>query len=147
MRTFFMLFLAGMISIGGLQAQNKGKAGAKIMKTHKIVFQMVSKDTSDHSAMIRQLYNIHKLAPGTKLEVVCHGPGLNFIHKDKSLVLDKLKDLSVNYKVDFVACEFTMQQKNISKEQLLDECRTVPGGIMEIVSKQEKGWSYIKAGY
>ena len=46
-----------------------------------------------------------------------------------------------------MACEFTMQQKNIKKEQLLDESRTVPGGILEIVDKQSKGWSYIKAGY
>ena len=108
---------------------------------------MVSKDTADHNAMVRQLSNIQNLAPGTKLEVVCHGPGMSFIHKEKSLVLDKLKDLVASYKVDFVGCEFTMQQKNIKREQLLEECRTVPGGILEIVQKQEKGWSYIKAGF
>ena len=62
------------------------------------------------------------------------------------MVLTSLGALA-NQKVDFVACEFTMQQKNIKREQLLDQCRTVPGGILEIVEKQEKGWSYIKAGY
>ncbi|MBL0102122.1 MAG: DsrE family protein [Saprospiraceae bacterium] len=113
---------------------------------HKIVFQMVSKDTADHNAMVRQLFNIQKLAPDTKLEVVCHGPGINFIQKEKSLVLSKLEELASS-NVDFVACEFTMQQKNIKKEQLMDKCRTVPGGILEIVEKQEQGWSYIKAGY
>lgn len=147
MKPLFLILLSTLMTFGSLTAQSKGKSSPKKAKSHKIVFQMVSKDTTDHNAMVRQLSNIQKLAPGTKLEVVCHGPGMSFIHKEKSLVLDKLKDLALTNKVDFVACEFTMQQKNIKREQLLDECRTVPGGILEIVDKQEKGWSYIKAGY
>ncbi|MBK8627458.1 MAG: DsrE family protein [Saprospiraceae bacterium] len=147
MKPLFMMFFTVLLAIGGLNAQTKGKAVSKKAKPYKIVFQMVSKDTTDHNAMVRQLFNIQKLAPGSKLEVVCHGPGMSFIHKEKSLVLDKLKDLVLLHKVDFVACEFTMQQKNIKREQLLDECRTVPGGILEIVDKQDKGWSYIKSGY
>jgi uncharacterized protein len=147
MRPLFFLFVALLMTSHVLSAQSSKKGQAKTQKVHKIVFQMVSKDTADHNALVRQLYNIQKLAPGTKLEVVCHGPGMNFIHKEKSLVLDKLKDLSNTVKVDFVGCEFTMQQKNIKREQLLDECRTVPGGILEIVERQEKGWTYIKSGY
>ncbi len=146
MRPIIIIFLAFLFSMSGLMAQNNAKSRVKKNQTHKIVFQMVSKDTADHNAMVRQLNNILKLSPETKLEVVCHGPGLSFIHKDKSLVLNDLGDLA-NKKVDFVACEFTMQQKNVKREQLLDQCRTVPGGILEIVAKQEKGWSYIKAGY
>ena len=147
MKPLFTILFSLFLTIGGLAAQNIKKATPKKLRTHKIVFQMVSKDTADHNAMVRQLYNLQRLAPGTKLEVVCHGPGMSFIHKDKSLVLAGLKDLVVIHKVDFVGCEFTMEQKNIKREQLLDECRTVPGGILEIVTKQEAGWSYIKAGY
>ena len=147
MKRFLLIFISVLVTIGSLSAQSKSKPNTQKAKPHKIVFQMVSKDTADHNAMVRQLYNIQKLAPGSKIEVVCHGPGMSFIHKDKSLVLDKLKDLAIANKLDFVACEFTMQQKNIKREQLLDECRTVPGGIIEIVERQEKGWSYIKAGY
>jgi intracellular sulfur oxidation DsrE/DsrF family protein len=113
---------------------------------HRIVFQMVSKDTADHNALVRQISNILKLEPAANVEVVCHGPGLQFIQKGKSQVLDKLESLALQ-KVDFVGCEFTMQQKNIKKDELLDACRTVPGGILEIVYRQEEGWSYIKAGY
>lgn len=146
MRPIMMIILAILFSLSGLSAQNKNKAKVKKPQVHKIVFQMVSKDTADHNAMVRQLSNILKLSPGTRLEVVCHGPGLSFIHKEKSMVLTSLGSLA-NQQVDFVACEFTMQQKNIKREQLMDQCRTVPGGILEIVEKQEKGWSYIKAGY
>jgi intracellular sulfur oxidation DsrE/DsrF family protein len=142
-----MLFFAFFLIFAGANAQAKGKSSTKSVKQYKIVFQMVSKDTADQNAMVRQLFNIQKLAPGTWVEVVCHGPGISFIQKEKSLVLDKLSELASVIKVDFVACEFTMQQKKIKKEQLMDGCRTVPGGILEIVDKQDKGWRYIKAGY
>ncbi|MEZ4910259.1 MAG: DsrE family protein [Saprospiraceae bacterium] len=114
-------------------------------KKHKIIFQMASKDTTDHSALIRQLNNLKKLAPKSQLEVVCHGPGLQLIHKEKSNYTRQVESLISNG-VDFVACEFTMQQKKVKKEQLIAKTRTVPGGILEIVEKEEKGWSYIKAG-
>jgi len=146
MRTLIIFIFGIIISVGTLSAQAKVKPGSTKAKNHKIVFQMVSKDTTDHSALMRQLGNILKLAPGTKLEVVCHGPGLSILIKDKSIVQDKLTSLAAQ-KVDFVACEFTMSQKNISRDQLVDICRTVPGGILEIVDKQDKGWSYIKSGY
>lgn len=146
MKHLILIFLAVLVtSVAGI-SQSKGKPSKQNHTSHRIVFQMVSKDTADHNAMVRQLFNIQKLSPNTKLEVVCHGPGLSFIHKDKSLVLTKLAELA-SAKVDFVACEFTMQQKNVKKEQLLDQCRTVPGGILEIVDKQDHGWRYIKAGY
>ncbi len=140
MKTFvsilFFIICSGVILNG--QANDNAK--------HRIVFQMVSKDTADHNALVRQINHILKLEPAASVEVVCHGPGLQFIQKGKSFALDKLKDLALQ-KVDFVGCEFTMQQKNIKREQLLDECRTVPGGILEIVYKQEQGWSYVKSGY
>jgi len=146
MRPILIVLSALLFSVGGLSGQTKVKSSVKKTKTHKIVFQMVSKDTADHNALVRQLFNIRNLAPTTKLEVVCHGPGLTFIQKNKSLVLDKLNELA-DVKVDFVGCEFTMTQKNVTRDQLMEKCRTVPGGILEIVDKQDKGWSYIKAGY
>lgn len=147
-KSIFLFVLFSFISAQSIlgQLEIPTDKSPKKVRQHKIVFQMVSKDTADHNAMVRQLNNIMKLSPNAKLEVVCHGPGITMIQKTKSFVLDQLSILA-SKKVDFVACEFTMAQKNLKKEQLLDECRTVPGGILEIVEKQEKGWSYIKAGY
>jgi intracellular sulfur oxidation DsrE/DsrF family protein len=140
MKTIFTFFLC--LGFSAMVVYGQSPSTPK----HRIVFQMVSKDSADHNALVRQISNILKLEPAASVEVVCHGPGLQFIQKGKSLVLDKLTALAVQ-KVDFVGCEFTMQQKNVKREQLLDACRTVPGGILEIVYRQEEGWSYIKAGY
>lgn len=111
----------------------------------KIIFQVTTSDTMAHSALTRQLNNIITAAPLATVEVMCHGPGMSFIHKEKSTVLNKVSELAARG-IDFVGCEFTMKMKNIKREQLLDEARTVPGGILEIVDKQNQGYAYIKAG-
>jgi intracellular sulfur oxidation DsrE/DsrF family protein len=37
-----------------------------------------------------------------------------------------------------------MKQHNISTSDIIEGVRSVPDGILEIVSKQQKGWGYIK---
>lgn len=39
-----------------------------------------------------------------------------------------------------------MAKKNITKEELIENVGTVPSGIVEVIMKQEQGWSYIKGG-
>jgi intracellular sulfur oxidation DsrE/DsrF family protein len=39
-----------------------------------------------------------------------------------------------------------MRKNNIESSQLVSVANIVPNGVMEVVAKQEEGWSYIKAG-
>ena len=48
--------------------------------------------------------------------------------------------------VDFAACRFSMKERNVKEEQLMQNVRIVDTGIIEIVDKQNAGWVYIKAG-
>lgn len=112
---------------------------------HKIVFQLTSNDTLAHKALMKQLGNILTLSPTTKLEVVCHGPGLSMLVNQTSIVTEKISEFSEKG-VDFMACQFSMKERKVAKEELHSNAKIVPGGILEIVQKQEQGWSYIKAG-
>lgn len=47
----------------------------------------------------------------------------------------------------FVACEFSMSERNVPKEKIIPKADFVKAGIMETVTKQEQGWSYIKSGF
>ena len=116
-----------------------------IYKQHQIVFQLTSADTTAHKMLLKQLGNIGKVAPKTKIEVVCHGPGIAILMKEKSIVKQKISEIA-GKDVQFVACEFSLQERKVDKSELIPEAGTVPAGIIEIVSKQEQGWSYIKAG-
>ncbi len=115
-------------------------------RKHKVVFQLTSKATLVHKALIKQIRNVQAAAPNTKIEVVCHNNGITFLQTAVSKQLTGVADLTKTG-VDFVACENTMRERKIKREELVGECRTVPAGLLEIIEKQEKGWAYVKAGF
>jgi intracellular sulfur oxidation DsrE/DsrF family protein len=123
-----------------------GSVIAQETKSHRIIFQVANNDTTAQAQLMKQLTNLQKVSPGIQLEVVCHGPGLELLISDKSYVPEKVAEQSKKG-VDFVACEFTMLQKNIDKSRLISGIRSVPAAIIEIAEKQEQGWSYIKSGF
>jgi uncharacterized protein len=114
-------------------------------KQHKIVFDFSKGDTASFSTMVRQAKGIMNAAPDAQLEIVCHGPGLNFIMSDKTNVLSDIQDLQKK-NVVFAACEGTMRRMGVAKTQLVPGSITVPLASLEISSKEQEGWSYIKAG-
>ena len=124
-------------------AQSTKAPGNKI---HKIVFQLSSDDTLVHKGLMRQLNNVLSAAPDSKIVVICHGPGINMLMLENTLVLDKIRLLKTK-EVTFTACENTLREKNISKDKIITEAGFVPSALIQIVSLQEEGWSYIKSGF
>src|SRR5688572_26923468 len=98
-------------------AQSKKQSVDKI---HRIVFQLSSDDTLVHKGLMRQLNNVLIAAPDSKIEVVCHGPGINMLMLENTLVLDKIQ-LFKTKGVTFKACENTLKEKNISKDKIITE--------------------------
>jgi intracellular sulfur oxidation DsrE/DsrF family protein len=94
---------------------------------------------------MKQFGNILSVSPTTQIEVVCHGPGLDMLVVSKSIVSEKINHFSEKGVV-FNACEFSMKERKVEKEAIIKSAGYVNAGIIEIVSKQEQGWSYIKAG-
>lgn len=111
----------------------------------KIVMQLTSADTTIHKMLMKQVNNILSTAPDTKIEIVCHGPGLSILNKSKTIVEKQLETASKKG-VDIVACQFSMKERNVSKDDLYPFVRIVEAGIIEIVDRQNDGWVYIKAG-
>jgi len=124
----------------------KDAATTETKKNHEIIFQFSTSDTLAQKALMKQLNNILNESPNTKIEVVCHGPGLVMLVKNKTTVYNSLQQMH-RRGVWFVACEFSMSERNVTKEEIITEAGFVKGGIIEIVDKQEKGWSYIKSGF
>lgn len=138
MKYFLLIFLSFISSKGETFAQTK---------QHKVVFELVSADTADHSAVLRQANNVLREAPDTKIEIVFHGKAIYALIKDKTTIRAKLDSL-VNAK-NFVvaACNNTLTRYNLNKNDVIPAAIIVPVAILELVKKQEEGWSYIKAGH
>lgn len=136
--------LATLLCASAVFAQSDESAVVSTKK-HKIVIQLTSNDTVVQKSVIKQLNNILRAAPNTKIEVVCHNNGLTFLQTATTKQADNIRALSARG-VDFVACENTMRDRKVKREDLLGVCRIVPAGVVEIMLKQEKKWAYLKAG-
>lgn len=151
MKKFFLVVMAFVITNSITAVKATGQVSASELssienKQHRIVFQLTTDDTLAHKSLMKQLNNITAVAPDTKIEVVCHGPGLNMLVTGKTTVQDKILQMK-NKGVVFMACEFSMSERKITKENIIPEAGFVKAGIIEIVTKQEQGWSYIKSGF
>jgi len=145
MKQYFIttILLAAFLAFNNLKAQESAQPTSKT--EHRIVFQLTSGDTTAHKQLMKQFGNILTVSPTTKIEVVCHGAGLDMLVSDKTIVEEKIK-LFAEKGVAFNACEFSIKERKVDRNKIIKSAGFVPAGIIEIVSKQEQGWSYIKAG-
>jgi intracellular sulfur oxidation DsrE/DsrF family protein len=131
------ILLAMLFISGGLKAQHS---------PHRIIWEINAKDTAVHSALFRQINNVLAEAPDTKIEVVFHGNAIYVVTADSSLHLDKIKR-DMQRGVNFAVCNNSMRRLQVDASRLVPGVTVVPVAILELVKKQEEGWSYIKAGY
>ena len=115
-------------------------------KVHKIVMQFSGGDSLDQVSIVGQVMNIRASWPQAQIEVVCHSSGLDVLTTSKSKVSKSVTDLS-SQGVVFAACNNTMRRRNLKKEDLLPISVVVPSAMLELVTKQEEGWAYLKGAH
>jgi intracellular sulfur oxidation DsrE/DsrF family protein len=138
-----VLALGTLMFRGWADAQEKGSRpeGTKMLKA---VIHVNFADTERQKHGLKNISNILKEAKApSDIEVVCHGAGISLLVKEKSSHGDEVSRL-MKAKVRFAACENTMKEKGISKEQLLPGVETVPSGAFEVIKKQQEGFGYFR---
>ena len=142
MNRMTLLGVMAALALGATQAtwaDDKPEAGLL-----KVVVHVNVPESGVQGAGLKNVTNILKDAPDTQVEVVCHGPGIGLVEKARTEHAEAVEAL-VKKGVKFVACENTMRQKSIKKEDLLAGVGTVPSGAVEVVRKQQKdGFAYFK---
>jgi uncharacterized protein len=136
MKKYLILMLLGLSAIA--YGQNKPV---------KIVFDVTSKDTLTHQAVLRHVNTMATSYPNSNFEVVVYGAAVSMFVKDQSSVSKDIGTACTKKNVSFVVCEQAMKKHNIDKSQLLPGIAMVPDGILEIVTKQGEGWGYIKESH
>lgn len=112
----------------------------------QVVMHLQTADTLVYRALVNQIDNMKKELPGTEIAVVCHGPGMDFLMKEKSRYINRIENMKYG-NVTFIGCEFTMKQRNISPNALVPYAKTVPFALADIVKKQQQNWIYVKLGF
>ena len=139
--TRFGLLITGLV-LGMAQAVRAGDKpeGGPL----KVVVHVNFPESGVQGAGLKNVTNILKAAPDAQIEVVCHGAGIGLVEKARTEHAEAVEAL-VKKGVKFVACENTMRQKSIRKDDLLAGVGTVPSGAVEVVRKQQRdGFVYFK---
>ncbi len=142
MKQFLLVLFISITSATFAQSSE----GVVDLKTHKIVMQFSVGDSLEQVSVVSQVGNIRAAWPKAVIEVVCHSSGLDLLTAKKSKVAASVADLS-SKGVVFAACNNTMKRRNVKKEDLLPSSVVVPSAMIELVTKQEKGWAYLKGAH
>jgi len=114
---------------------------------HKVLMQLSSGDTLAWKGLMNNIKNLKATwGDSVAIDVIVHGPGIGLLMKGQTNQLDKIIDFK-SKGVVFNACENTLAERKISKESIIQEAGFVKSAVVEIILKQEQGWTYIKSGF
>lgn len=116
-------------------------------KTHRVLFALTSGEEGDWNLLIGNIHNLMSGLPAgsVEVEVVAYSSGLNLVKKGSSAAAE-VEALEAKG-VRFAACQNSMRAQHVTVADLIPGVEPVPSGIVEVVTKQEQGWTYIKAGH
>jgi uncharacterized protein len=132
----------GLLALGLSLAVARGgdAAGGPL----KVVVHVNFAEAGAQGAGLKSVENVLKAEPHARVEVVCHAAGIGLVEQARSEHAAALAEL-IGKGVRVVACENTMRQKSIRKEDLLPGVGTVPSGAVEVIRKQQaEGYAYFK---
>lgn len=97
---------------------------------------------------LRNIRNHLDTDPAAKITVVTHANGVDFL-------MEGAKDANnaafagpvaalVGRGVKFEVCEITLKNRNLKKEQFLQEAEFTPSGVVRITRLQKMGFAYIR---
>ncbi len=97
---------------------------------------------------LRNIRNHLDTDPTAKITVVTHANGVDFL-------MEGAKDANnapfsgtvaalVNRGVKFEVCEITLKNRNLKKEQFIQEAEFTPSGVVRLTKLQKMGFAYIR---
>ncbi len=112
----------------------------------KVVYHI--NDASVARAAMRNVDNELNAAPNSRIVVVTHGKGIDFLlndaRDDKGAFEPQVAALK-NRGVDFRVCNNTLHSRHLGPDAVIMEASVVPSGVAEIARLQAKeGYVYMK---
>ena len=152
-KLFSSAMAAGLLTIGTLGgwfwhyafiSGNTSSASIATVKKLGTVIQVSDNDPKKWALALRNATNLRKeyAAEQMDIEIVASGPGLEMFKTDSSL--SQGLETVAKSGVKLLACGNTMKLANITREELNLQVEVVKAGVIEIVQKQQLGYSYVK---
>ena len=136
-RTWLAVLLAGMMSFAA-------------MAQDKVVYH-IDDAASQATKGLRNIRNHLDVAPDTRISVVTHANGVDFLFegardpKDANVDYGSLVSALKARGVVFEVCEITLRNRNLKKEQFNMDATFTPSGVARIGRLQSReNFAYIK---
>jgi intracellular sulfur oxidation DsrE/DsrF family protein len=146
MRTLLAAVLLAGAGVVVLHPQSAAQAAEPTAgePRYRLVFHISENNPQQWQLALNNAFAFQKNVgkDNARIEIVAIGPGLNML-KAESKVGDRIAQ-ALDQNIDVVACGETMKATHVTEADLLGGVRVVPGGLIEIVERQQAGWSYIR---
>jgi len=123
-----------------------GVAGAQpaAEPKNRVVMQVSDGDAAKWNLALNNARNLQADlgASNVEIEIVAYGPGLGMLKRDSSVATRVDEALTSGVKV--VACENTMRAQKLTQPDMLPSIGYVGAGVVEIMQRQQQGWSYLR---
>ena len=133
-----LVMVGSLIAFPALAQQRKPAA-----KQH-VIFQVSDNDPAKWNLALNNAKNVQADLgkENVEIEIVAYGPGLGMLKAD-SKVADRLAG-AIDDSVGLVACENTMRNTKVTKDEMYAGIRYVDAGVTHIMKRQREGWAYIR---
>jgi hypothetical protein len=117
---------------------------ADAVKKHHVVFHLNDSDEAKWNMALNNVNIMQKTLgkENVEIELVANGGGLKMLKFDTT-VGPRLAD-TIKSGITFYACGETMKATKVTEKDLFSGVKVVPGGNIEVMQKQEAGWTYLK---
>lgn len=128
--------LAFSVPAATLAADAPGKA--------RVIFQVSDADPAKWNLALNNAKNVQTDlgVANTEVEIVAYGPGIGMLKADAVIANRVIDAMAQGVKV--VACENTMTNQKIKRDDMIDKIGYVKAGVVELMQKQREGWAYIR---
>lgn len=111
---------------------------------YKAVFHVADGDPKKWGQALNNAQNVQEALgkDNGRIEIVANGGGIGMLKFDSEMG-NRIRDLQ-RAGINIVACENTMKRLNLTRDDMLPDIGYVPSGVIEVMQKQQEGWSYVR---
>jgi len=112
----------------------------------KIIFSIDTDDDREVNHVLSTINNVIKYyrPENTEVAVVVYSQGVKVLRKKSDKDTRVRIEALMTYDIEFVACENSLRTLGIRKKELIDDLSFGTAGIVEIIERQLRGFTYIK---
>jgi intracellular sulfur oxidation DsrE/DsrF family protein len=136
----FAAWLALLMAPLAPAAAQTGAAGT----VHRVIFQVSDADPAKWNLTLNNVRNVQQDLgkDNVTIEIVAYGPGIGMLKMD-SVAGPRIAE-ALGTGVAVVACENTMKNQKLSRDDMLPRIGYVDAGVVELIKRQKEGYAYIR---